>query len=44
MLPLVADPAVPRGTVWVPFNQTGSDIGEIIDSTVPVTDVRIESL
>jgi NADH-quinone oxidoreductase subunit G len=44
VLPLVANPAVPRGTVWAPFNQTGADIRELIDSTVPVTDVRIERL
>jgi predicted molibdopterin-dependent oxidoreductase YjgC len=44
VLPLVANPAVPRGTVWAPFNQTGADIREVIDSTVPVTDVRIERL
>jgi NADH-quinone oxidoreductase subunit G len=44
VLPLVANPAVPRGTVWAPFNQTGADIREVMDSTVPVTDVRIERL
>ena len=44
VLPLVANPAVPRGTVWAPFNQSGTDIREIMDSTVPVTDVRIERL
>jgi hypothetical protein len=30
--------------VWAPFNQTGPDIREVMDSTVPVTDVRIERL
>ena len=44
VLPLVANPAVPRGTVWAPFNQPGSDIREVMDSTVPVIDVRIERL
>jgi predicted molibdopterin-dependent oxidoreductase YjgC len=44
VLPLVANPAVPRATVWAPFNQTGPDIREVMDSTVPVTDVRIERL
>ena len=44
VLPLVANPAVPRGTVWAPFNQTGADIREVMDSTVPVIDVRIERL
>ena len=44
VLPLVANPSVPRGTAWVPFNQPGADIREVIDSTAPVTDVRIERL
>jgi predicted molibdopterin-dependent oxidoreductase YjgC len=44
VLPLLANPAVPRGTVWAPFNQAGADIREVMDSTVPVTDVRIERL
>ena len=44
ILPLVANPSVPRGTVWAPFNQPGADIREVMDSTVPVTDVRIERL
>ena len=44
VLALVANPSVPRGTVWAPFNQTGVDIREVMDSTVPVTDVRIERL
>lgn len=39
-----ADPSVLRGTVWVPFNQPGSSVGELIDATSAVTDVRIENL
>jgi NADH-quinone oxidoreductase subunit G len=39
-----ADATVLRGTVWVPFNQRGSTIGELIDYTAPVTDVRLENL
>ena len=42
VLPIVADPAVPRGTVWAPFNQPGGTVEEIIDATAAVTDVRIE--
>ncbi len=38
------DPSVLRGTVWVPFNQPGSTIGELIDHRATVTDVRIENL
>ena len=40
----VADPAVLRGTAWVPFNQPGPNVGELIDSHAAVNDVRIETL
>jgi len=39
-----ADPTVLRGTVWIPFNQPGGNVGDLIDCTAPVTDVRIENL
>jgi NADH-quinone oxidoreductase subunit G len=39
---LVADESVVRGTAWVPFNQPGANVGELIDSSADVTDVRIE--
>ncbi|TPW15845.1 MAG: nuoG [Acidimicrobiaceae bacterium] len=39
-----SDATVLRGTVWVPFNQPGSTIGELIDCTAAVTDVRIENI
>jgi anaerobic selenocysteine-containing dehydrogenase len=38
------DPSVLRGTVWLPFNQPGGTVGELIDSSASVTDVRIENL
>ncbi|MEO6571088.1 MAG: molybdopterin-dependent oxidoreductase, partial [Ilumatobacteraceae bacterium] len=44
VLPLIADATVQRGTIWAPFNQGGADITDIVDSTSPVTDVRIERL
>jgi NADH-quinone oxidoreductase subunit G len=44
VLSVVADPAVLRGTAWVPFNQPGSSIGELIDSFADVNDVRIENI
>ena len=44
VLPLVADETVVRGTAWSPFNAVGNNIGELIDCTAPVTDVRIETL
>jgi NADH-quinone oxidoreductase subunit G len=40
---VVADESVVRGSAWVPFNQPGPNIGELIDSTEAVTDVRVES-
>jgi len=40
---LVADDTVVRGSAWVPFNQPGPSIGELIDSSDVVTDVRVES-
>jgi hypothetical protein len=42
-LPLRRDPAVPRGTVFVPFNRGGSEISTIIDAAAGATDVRIEA-
>ncbi|MFP5487654.1 MAG: NADH-quinone oxidoreductase subunit NuoG [Acidimicrobiia bacterium] len=44
VLPLVVDPTVQRGTIWAPFNQAGADISDIVDSSAPVTDVRVERL
>jgi NADH-quinone oxidoreductase subunit G len=44
VLATVADPTVLRGTAWVPFNQPGPHIADLIDSTQAVTDVRIENL
>jgi predicted molibdopterin-dependent oxidoreductase YjgC len=40
---VVADETVVRGSVLVPFNQPGPSIGELIDSSEVVTDVRVES-
>jgi hypothetical protein len=42
VLPLVIDDAVARGVAFVPFNQRGSDVRELIRHDVPVTDVVIE--
>jgi NADH-quinone oxidoreductase subunit G len=39
-----ADEAILRGTAWVPFNQPGCAIGDLIDGSAAVTDVRIERL
>jgi NADH-quinone oxidoreductase subunit G len=45
VLPLVADPAVRRGTVWAPFNQPGgAKITELVRAGNTVVDVRIERL
>ncbi|HEY0519132.1 MAG TPA: NADH-quinone oxidoreductase subunit NuoG [Ilumatobacteraceae bacterium] len=40
---VVADDTVVRGSAWIPFNQPGPSIGELIDSADVVTDVRVES-
>jgi NADH-quinone oxidoreductase subunit G len=44
ILQVTADDAVLRGTAWVPFNQPGPNIGDLIDCFAAVTDVRIENL
>jgi NADH-quinone oxidoreductase subunit G len=44
VLTVEPDQSVLRGTVWVPFNQPGANIGELIDCTAAVTDVRVENL
>jgi NADH-quinone oxidoreductase subunit G len=38
------DDRVVRGTVWVPFNHPGANIGELIDCQAAVTDVRVENI
>jgi NADH-quinone oxidoreductase subunit G len=44
VLAVTGNPAVPRGAVWVPFNQPGTAIADAIDATAGVTDVRLERL
>ena len=44
VMKVVADPSVQRNTAWVPWNQPGANIGELIDATRPVNDVRVETL
>ena len=44
VMSLVADESVNRGTVWTAFNQPGSTIGELIDSSKSVNDVKVESI
>jgi len=43
VVPVVADASVPRGIVWVPFNQGGA-VEDLIDGDAAVTDVKIEVL
>jgi NADH-quinone oxidoreductase subunit G len=42
ILPVVANPSVPRGVVWAPFNQGGGSVEDLIDAAAVVTDVKIE--
>ena len=44
VLPVRRDPAVPRGSAWVPFNQPDEPANALIDAGQPVTDVRVETL
>jgi anaerobic selenocysteine-containing dehydrogenase len=44
VLPVVSDPGVARGVVWIAANQPGSSVGELISGADAVTDVRVESL
>ncbi len=44
VLPLAADPAVPRGALFVPFNVPGVSIADIVDARAPVNDVRVERM
>jgi NADH-quinone oxidoreductase subunit G len=39
-----ADPGVPRGVAWVAYNQPDAAVGELLQLTASVTDVRVESL
>ena len=44
VMKVTADTSVQRGSAWAPFNQSGPDIGELIDASSPVNDVRVETL
>jgi NADH-quinone oxidoreductase subunit G len=44
VLPITANPRVPRGVVWSPFNQGAGTIEDIIDGAAATTDVRIERI
>jgi len=44
IMTIVADDSVVRGTAWVPWNQPGGNVGELIDATALVNDVRVESI
>ena len=44
VLPVRASTSVPRGTAWVPFNQLGADVRELVRRNDSVVDVRIESM
>jgi NADH-quinone oxidoreductase subunit G len=44
VLPVRALSSIPRGTAWVPFNQTGADVRELVRRNESIVDVRIESM
>ncbi|HVM40609.1 MAG TPA: molybdopterin dinucleotide binding domain-containing protein, partial [Acidimicrobiia bacterium] len=44
VLPVTADPGVPKGVAWLAFNQPGHNAADLIDAADTVTDVRVETL
>ena len=44
IMTLATDDSVVRGTAWVPWNQPGGNVGELIDSSALVNDVRVENI
>jgi NADH-quinone oxidoreductase subunit G len=44
VLPVRALSSIPRGTAWVPFNQLGADVRELVRRNESIVDVRIESM
>ncbi|HET6812100.1 MAG TPA: NADH-quinone oxidoreductase subunit NuoG [Acidimicrobiales bacterium] len=43
VLPVEADPGVPRGAAWLGFRQPDGGAAALIDHSQPVTDVRLET-
>ena len=44
VLPIRESPDVMIGTAWIPFNQPGADVRELLDLSEDVCDVRIEHI
>ncbi|MFM7756880.1 MAG: NADH-quinone oxidoreductase subunit NuoG [Actinomycetota bacterium] len=44
VVPVRSDDRVLRGTVWAAWNQSGPNVGELIDATAMVTDVSVENV
>jgi hypothetical protein len=42
-LPVVADPALPAGSAYLPWNLPGARAGDLIDSSAAVTSVTLEA-
>ena len=42
-VPAVSDPGLPQGSASLAFRQSGASAGVLIDSSAPVTDVRVET-
>ena len=43
-LPVRADKAIALGTAYLPFNLPSAGVGELVDLTAAVTDLRVESI
>ncbi|MEY4361468.1 MAG: NADH-quinone oxidoreductase subunit [Actinomycetota bacterium] len=44
IMTVASDESVTRGTAWVPWNQPGGNVGELIDASALVNDVRVENI
>jgi anaerobic selenocysteine-containing dehydrogenase len=44
VLPVRADPGVPKGVAWLAYDQPGPAGADLIDADTTVTDVRVETL
>jgi NADH-quinone oxidoreductase subunit G len=44
VLPVRAEPGIPRGVAFLAFNQPGPGAGDLIDAAAGVTDIHVETL
>jgi hypothetical protein len=44
VMPAIGDAGLPRGAAFIEFNQRNIPVGELIDCSAPVTDLKIETM